>query len=115
MINPDWKQFQDYIAGRLQSIDPNARSSKGSGNKGEIADINNKYLAIECKQTEKKSISLEREVWLKLCSEVPLHSKRIPMYALQDGEGNKWAVLDLDTFLDIFIDHVYYDEGCGNE
>jgi len=115
MKTPKWKQFQDYIAGRLLCIDKNARSTKGSGNQGEIGDVNNKYLIVECKDTDKKSVTFKRAVWQKLLSELPFHSKRIPMYAMQDEEGNKWAVLDLDTFLDIFIDHIYYDEGCGNE
>ena len=49
MKNPRWKEFQDYIAERLKEIDPNARSTKGSGNCGELGDVNNKYFVIECK------------------------------------------------------------------
>ncbi|HUS49512.1 MAG TPA: hypothetical protein VMZ91_05070 [Candidatus Paceibacterota bacterium] len=115
MQSPKWKQFQDYIASRLQCIDPNARSTKGSGNCGELGDVNNKYLLVECKDTDKKSVTFKKDVWDKLKGELPFHSTRIPMYAMQDKDGNKWAVVDLDDFLDIFIDHIYYDEGCGNE
>jgi len=106
-----WFLFQEYIASKLKEIDPNARSSKGSGNCGEIADVNNKFLAIECKDTDKKSVTFKKEVWDKLVSEVPFHSQRIPMYALEDKDYNKWAVLDLDDFLDIFVELTKYRNG----
>lgn len=111
---PDWKKFEEYLVGKLLCIDKYAKRTPGSGNKGRKGDVSNKYLLIEAKYTDKKSISFKRDVWDKLLSELPLHSSRIPMYALKDGDGNKYAVLDLDDFFDIFIDHVYYEEGEGN-
>ena len=114
MRNPKWFMFQEYIAQRLKCIDPYARSTKGSGNGGELCDVNNKYLLVEAKDTDKKSVTFKKDVWDDLISKLPLHSKRIPMYALQDGEKNKWAVLDLDDFLDIFIDYIYLKEKPNN-
>jgi hypothetical protein len=111
MKSPKWFLFQEYIAKKLNEIDPHARSTKGSGNCGEIGDVKNEYLIIECKDTDKKSITFKKDVWDKLVSEVPFHSQRIPMYALEDKDLNKWAILDLDTFLDLFIELVHYREG----
>lgn len=111
MRTPDWKKFEEYIVGKLLCIDKNAKRTPGSGNKGRKGDVDNKYLLIEAKYTDKKSISLKSDIWERLKSELPLHSNRIPMYALKDGEGHKWAVLDLDDFFEIFIDHVRYEEG----
>lgn len=107
MIAPKWKQFQDYIAGRLQRIDPFARSSKGSGNCGELGDVNNNVgLNIECKQTEKvRDVSIKKDEWKHVCEEIPLHSPRIPVLCLENCEGKRWAVLDLDTFLDLYIEN----------
>jgi Holliday junction resolvase len=107
---PDWKKFEEYLVGKLLCIDKYAKRTPGSGNKGIKGDVDNKYLLIEAKYTDKKSISLKRDIWKKLLSELPLHSSRIPMYALKDGEGNKWAVLDLDDFLDMFIELTKYRE-----
>ncbi len=107
---PDWKKFEEYIVGKLLCIDKHAKRTPGSGNKGIKGDVDNKYLLIEAKYTDKKSISLKSDVWEKLLSELPLHSNRLPMYALKDGEGHKWAVLDLDDFLDMFIELVQYRE-----
>jgi len=114
MTIPNWQKFEEYLVGKLIGIDPYAKRTPGSGNKGRKGDVDNKYLLIEAKQTDKKSISLKRDVWEKLLSELPLHSSRIPMYALEDGEGHKYAVLDLDDFFDIFVDHIYYEEGEGD-
>lgn len=110
MKSPKWKQFQDYIAERLFCIDQRTRSTKGSGNKGEIGDVKNEYLIIECKDTDKKSVTFKKEVWDELISKVPLHSQRLPIYALEDKDYNKWAVLDLDTFLDLFIELIKHRE-----
>lgn len=105
MKTPEWKQFQDYIAGILQAIDPHARSSKGSGNCGELGDVNNKVgLNIECKQTGKvRDVSIKKDEWEHVCNEIPLHSNRIPILCLENKDKKRWAVLDLDTFLELYI------------
>lgn len=106
-----WWRFQEHIAAILREIDPYARSTKGSGNKGEKGDVRNKYLLIECKDTDKKSVTIKREVWDKLRGELPLHSSKIPMYALEDADYNKWAVLELNDFLQMYIELTKYREG----
>lgn len=99
-----WYLFQEHIANRLKEIDPHARSTKASGGSTELYDIKTCVdLGIECKQRETESITVNKEFWKKLCNEIPLHSKRIPLLALQNKEGKRWAVLDLDDFLDLFI------------
>ena len=101
----DWQHFEDYIAERLKEIDPYARASKGSGNKNENYDINTSAeLACECKQRATKDITVKNDVWDKLCQEIPLHSEKIPVYMLENKEKKRWAVLELDDFLDLFID-----------
>ena len=115
MIRERWKKFQDYIAERLKVIDPHARSTKGSGNQGEMGDVNNKVgLNIECKFRNTKSATINHKVWDKVCEEIPLHSPRIPMLALENEEGKRWAVLDLDDFLDMFIDAYNYRNSSAN-
>ena len=106
MKSPKWKQFQDDIAEKLKVIDPFARSSKGSGNCGELGDVNNSVgLNIECKQTDKvRDISIKKDEWEHVCQEIPLHSDRIPVLCLENKEGKRWAVLDLDTFLEFYIE-----------
>lgn len=115
MQREDWRKFQDYIADRLKEIDPHVRSTKGSGNQGELGDVNNKVdLCIECKLRNTKSVTINADVWKKLCREIPLHSKRKPMYALQNKEKEMWAVLNLDDFLDIFIEWWQLKQGQIN-
>lgn len=107
MKSPKWKLFQDYIANKLTEIDPYARSSKGSGNCGELGDVNNKVgLNVECKQTDKvRDVSIKKDEWKHVKEEIPLHSPRIPLLALENCEGKRWAVLDLDDFLDLYIEY----------
>jgi len=115
MKNPEWKQFQDYIAQQLKEIDPYARSTKASGAKGEIGDVNNKYMIIECKLRNVKSPSINMKTWFKLNREVPISSERFPMLALKQKDGYKFAVLDLDQYLEDFIELTQRREGTYNE
>jgi len=113
--DPEWKQFQEYIAIKLRDIDTNTRSTKGSGNKGELGDVNNKYMIVECKLRNVKSPSIDLKTWLKLNREVPMSSERFPMLALKQKNGYKFAVLDLDQFLDDFIELTQRREGTYEE
>ena len=102
----DWEKFEDYIADKLKEIDPYARASKGSGNKGEKPDIKTTCgLAIECKQKSVKHVSINTEIWKKLLSEIPLHVSRIPVLALENKDKKRWVALDLDDFLDLYIEY----------
>jgi hypothetical protein len=110
--NPAWWEFQEHIADRLKELDPSARSTKGSGNKGEQGDVNNKCgLTVECKQRNTKSVTINIDTWKKLLEEIPLHSERIPLYALENKDKKRWAVLDLDDFLDIYVELIKYRRG----
>lgn len=112
MKKEDWKLFQDYIAERLKVIDPYARSSKASGACGEMADIqNNIELAIECKKRNTQSCSINLKTWKKLCEEIPFHSKRIPILALENKNKDRFAVLNLNTFLSLYIELIKYRRG----
>jgi len=112
MSKEEWFLFQEYIAEILNEIDPHARSTKGSGNKGEQGDVNNKVgLTIECKLRNTKSAQINVEQWKDLLDEIPLHSERIPLLALKNKEGRKWAVLDLDDFLTMYIELIKFRRG----
>lgn len=112
MSKEEWFLFQEYIAEILSEIDPHARSTKGSGNKGEQGDVNNKVgLTVECKLRNTKSAQINVEQWKDLLAEIPLHSERIPLLALKNKEGRKWAVLDLDDFLEMYVELIKYRRG----
>lgn len=101
-----WEAFEEYIVGKLKEIDFYCKRTPGSGNKGRKGDIyTNVGLHIEAKQRNTKSITVNSDFWKKLNEEIPLHSNKIPVLALENGEGKRWAVLDLDYFLDIYIDY----------
>jgi len=101
-----WEQLEYWICEQLKELDPYIRRTPGSGNKGCKGDIkfsNNYGLHIECKFRNTKSVTINHKVWQKLNEEIPLHSERIPMLALENEDGKRFAVLDLDNFLDLYI------------
>lgn len=99
-----WQKLELYIVGKLELIDINCKRTPGSGNKGRKGDIYTSCgLHIECKLRNTESVTIKKDVWKKLCDEVPFHSNNLPMLALENKEGKRWAVLELDDFLDIFI------------
>lgn len=107
--NTDWWKFQEYIAEKIKPISPGARSTKASGASTEKGDVKNSCgLHIECKQRNTKSVTIDYKVWEKLCEEIPLHVDRIPLLALENKDKKRWAVLDLDDFLEIYIELINF-------
>jgi Holliday junction resolvase len=94
-------ELEHYIVQKMVELGIPASKSKGSGNQGQIADINNPYFIVECKNKSTESITVDAKVWAKLKSEVPLHSKRLPLYVLRNKNKQTWAVMDVDDFFTI--------------
>lgn len=95
------RQLENYIVEKFAEIGYKfARRSPGSGNKGSVADINGvNEFAVECKNdTKNKNITIKENVWNKLILEIPLHSVRIPLYALQNKNKKRWVCLDVEDF-----------------
>lgn len=105
MRDKNWQKLEDSVADKLKEIDPYCRHTKASGgNCGESGDIRNSInLHIECKQRGTESIKIDNKVWEKLCSEIPLHVSKIPVLALENKERKRWAVVDLNDFLNLYI------------
>ena len=112
----DWHKLEDFIADKLKEIDIYARPSKASGGSTESYDIRTSCdLAIECKQRNTKSVTINDEVWNKICNEIPLHSAKIPVLALENKDKKRWAVLELNDFLDLYIEYYKLKFGDDNE
>lgn len=91
-----------YLAEKLEKIDKYARPTRGSGASFEVEDTYNKYFIIEAKEKHtKENIILEREIWRKLVSNVPIGSRRIPFYVTENKHKEKYAILDLDTLFEL--------------
>lgn len=93
-------ELEHYIAQKFIDLGfKNARRSVGSGNKNEAGDISGQDLFVaELKNRNTDSITIKEDVWNKLVAEVPLHSKRLPLYILRNKNKKTWAVLDVDDF-----------------
>lgn len=96
-------ELESYLAEKFKELGfPNAKRSKGSGNQGQLGDITGQdILVVEAKNRNTQDITLKEEVWIKLMSEIPLHSKRIPMYVLRNKNHRTWCVLDASDMFDI--------------
>ena len=96
-----------YVADKLKKIDKYARPTKASGASTEIGDILNKFFFIECKMRNTKSVTIRRDVWYKLLSELPMKTKKIPLYALENKHKDRFMALDLDDFFRM-VYTIYY-------
>jgi len=98
------KRLQDIVAQYFKDLGiyKFARSTNGSGNKGEHGDVQQPYFIIECKFKSTDSITINRDVWRKLNAEVPIGSNRLPLYVLENKHEERFAVLKLEDFMDIF-------------
>lgn len=103
-MKKDWEKLEEYVVERLKEIDKYCRTTKGSGNSTEKNDIKTSCgLACECKQRNTKSITVNDMVWEKLKENIPLHSSSIPVLILENKNKKRWAVLDFDDFINIYI------------
>lgn len=93
------KKLESYVAECMKVIDPKSRPTIGSGSKSEISDIVNQFFYVECKKRNTRDITLKKQVWDKLCSEIPTGSLKVPLYVLENESGDKYAVLDLKDFI----------------
>jgi len=50
-------------------------------------------------------------VWDKLKEEIPLHVDKMPVYCLEQKDKKRFAVLDLDDFLDLYIEYYKLKNG----
>jgi Holliday junction resolvase len=97
------KELEHYVAQKFIELGyPNARRSNGSGNQGQLGDITGQdILVVEAKNRNTQDITLKEEVWAKLCAEIPLHSKRLPMYVLRNKNNKTWCVMDVSDMFTI--------------
>jgi Holliday junction resolvase len=104
------KELESYLSIKFQELGfPNAKRSKGSGNQGQLGDITGQdILVVEAKNRNTEDITLKQDVWDKLCAEIPLHSKRLPMYVLRNKNQKTWCVMeakDMFTILKGWIEN----------
>ena len=102
----DWQKFEDFIAEILKEIDPFCMPTPGSGNGNCKSDIKTDLpLHIEAKQRNTKNVTIMMDVWDKMLGEVPFHVQKLPILALENKDKRRFAVLDLDSFLELYIDY----------
>jgi hypothetical protein len=94
------KTLEEYVAQKLRSVlaDDSIRSTTASGAATQLGDILCKYFLVECKQRSTESITIKEDVWNKLCAELPIDSKRVPMYVLENINKKRWVVFDFEDF-----------------
>ena len=97
------KELESYLSEKFKELGfPNAKRSKGSGNQGQLGDITGQdILVVEAKNRNTQDITLKEDVWDKLKAEIPLHSKRLPMYVLRNKNQKTWCVMEASDMFTI--------------
>ena len=95
-------ELQQDIINAFESIGVKATHTNGSGNKGAIGDVTQKYFGIEAKARNVKDFTIKADVWRKLKNEIPLHSPRKPLYVIRNAEKNTLVCMELSDFIEIF-------------
>ena len=95
------KKLEFYVADKLSEVlhDSRIRPTRASGASTELGDILCSEYLIECKKRTTLSITIKEDIWNKLCNEIPIGSKRIPLYILENKNGKRWAVLDFEDWI----------------
>lgn len=97
------RELENYIAEKFKDLGyKNACRSNGSGNKGSLGDLSGiENFVVECKNRNTESVTINKEVWEKLVSSIPLHSNRSPMLILRNKNKQTFCVLDAEDMFTI--------------
>ena len=99
-----WQNFEDLISEYIKELDPHARPTKGSGNKGESHDIKT-TCGLACELKERNLKSVYNEDWMqKNIEEVPLHSKDIPIVVTRNKENKIRVHMEWIDFWDLYVE-----------
>jgi len=111
-MKDNWIVFEEYIVEMLKEIDPYCSRTPGSGNGGCKSDVKTMLpLQIECKQRNTKDVTIRMNVWDKLKKEIPFHVNKLPVYCLEQKDKRRFAVLDLDDFLNLYVEYWKLKQG----
>lgn len=97
------KSLENYILEKLKIIEPNARLTKGSGNKNEKGDVLSQNFLIECKKRNTESFTIDRHHWIKLLGE-NISGEKIPFLATENELKERLITLDVEDFFKLMYE-----------
>ena len=92
------KKLEHYVLEILQKTDPKARLTNNSGAVSNDGDISHRDWLCECKLRNTDSVTIDRKVWRKLCSQIKLGSLKTPVLFLENAHEERFVVLELNDF-----------------
>jgi hypothetical protein len=97
------QRLEWIVSQELRNIlkDDSIRPTKASGASTQLGDIVCKQFLIECKQRSTKNITIKADVWNKLVSEIPIGSKRVPLYVLENDNNKVWVCMSFWDFCNL--------------
>jgi hypothetical protein len=92
------KKLEHYVLEILQKTDARARLTNNSGAVSNDGDISHKDWVCECKLRNTESITIDRKVWKKVCSQIKVGSLKSPVLFLENVHEERFVVLELNDF-----------------
>jgi len=95
-------RLEDQIAEKLQSLgDKFARRSRMSGGQFDVGDVVSSWFFVQAKKRNTKHITISRDEWTKLDTEIPVNSLKPIIYVNENQYGEKFVTMDYDDFFRI--------------
>jgi len=93
------RRLEEFVAQQIEVIESNCRPTKNSGASTEIQDILSSFFAVQCKVDNNHSnIIIKKKDWEKLFKDLPINSKRLPIFVNQQKEGIITITLSVQDF-----------------
>jgi hypothetical protein len=93
------RKLENIVCEMLKEIDPKSRLTNNSGAVSNDGDISSSMFKVECKKRNTKNVTISKNTWEKLCSQIPVGSQKIPLYILENIDNDKFVVLDIKDFM----------------
>jgi len=96
-------ELENYLAAKMQEIDPTARKTRGSGSHGEIGDVQSKdfYIEAKIKGTKINIIMDYHKEFIKLQNQLPLNTLKEMFVVIQNKLGKRFVVIESEAFFRI--------------
>ena len=91
--------LEEIVVSYVKKLEPNCRRTKNSGGALELEDVLSKLFMVQCKvDNSHNNIIIKIADWNKLFKNLPIDSRRIPIFVNKQKDGIITVTLKIEDY-----------------
>lgn len=92
-------KLEELVVSYIKPLEPNVRRTKNSGGSTELEDVLSALFMVQCKvDNSHHNIIIKITDWNKLFKNLPIDSRRIPIFVNQQADGIVTVTLKIQDY-----------------